>query len=231
VLGRRNQKMTLVAMAQPPFIISPSLFGADSADLQLALDQIKSVGARRLHCDIMDGHFVPNLAFSPRTIKDIRPRTDLYLDVHLMTEKPEQYIGDLKGAGADCISFHIEACVHANRLARQIRSLGCEVGISLVPSTPIVAIDELLPDVDQVLLMSVNPGFFDEDFIPSCVDRIAALALRRRERSLGYRIVVDGGISRETAGSVRAAGADVAIVGRAFFAADDRLAEMAALLA
>lgn len=218
-------------MAQPPSIISPSLLGADSTNLQWALDEIKSTGALRIHCDIMDGHFVPSLGFSPKTIKDIRPHTDLYLDVHLMTENPEQYVGDLKGAGADCITFHIEACVHANRLARQIRMAGCEVGISLVPSTPLLAIDELLPEVDQILLMSVNPGFSDEDFIPSSVERIAALVRRRQERSLSYRIVVDGGISRDTVGMVRSAGADVAIVGRALFAAEDMRAEMASLFA
>jgi ribulose-phosphate 3-epimerase len=219
-------------MAESPSIISPSLLAADTADLASALVEIEVLGGiERLHCDIMDGHFVPNLALSPRTVRDIRSRTRLFLDVHLMTERPEQYFEQLTEAGADCISFHLEATVHANRLARLVRAAGVEVGIAIAPSTPVAALDELLPMVDQVMVMSVNPGFFDEEFLPSCLPRIAALSERRRERSLGFRIVVDGGIGRRTAASVRASGADVIVVGREFFAAADKAAELGALLA
>lgn len=218
-------------MAQQIPIIAPSLLGADFAEIDRGLEQIKSSGAQWIHCDIMDGHFVPNLSFSPKMIRDIRPRTDLVLDVHLMTETPEQYIEALSGAGADAITFHIEACVHAHRLVRRIRELGCQAGISLVPSTPIAVLDELLPEVDQVLVMSVNPGFNDEGFIPSSLRRISDLA-QKREAGIGnFRIVVDGGVTRDTARDISAAGADVLVVGRAFFAAADKSAEVAMLAA
>jgi ribulose-phosphate 3-epimerase len=205
----------------PRPLIAPSILSADFSELGSAVDAVGRSGADWVHLDVMDGRFVPNLTFGPKMVSDLRGRTGLPFDVHLMTEKPEDLVGSFAAAGADYLTFHIEACTHAHRLVQAIRGLGKKPGISLVPSTPADAVAELLGDVDQVLVMTVNPGFGGQEIIARCLEKVRRLAELRRERGASFLISVDGGVNESTAPAVRAAGADVLIAGSAFFAAAD----------
>jgi len=202
-------------------IIAPSILSADFSCPKEALMLIESSGAEWTHLDIMDGHFVPNLSFGPKMVKDLRPLSRSIFDVHLMTSNPEMLLPDFLQAGADYITFHIEAVVHADRLVGMIRDKGKKVGISLVPSTPLSALEEILPLVDQVLVMTVNPGFGGQKIISYCIEKIKKLKKIREERRLAFLIAADGGINEKTAQLVRDAGADVIIAGSAFFEAQD----------
>ena len=202
-------------------IIAPSILSADFSCPGEALALIASSGAEWTHLDIMDGHFVPNLSFGPKMVKDLRPLSKSIFDVHLMTANPERLLSDFVQAGADYITFHIETVVHADRLINAIRDSGKKAGISVVPSTPLSVIEEILPLVDQVLVMTVNPGFGGQKLIPYCVEKIRRLKKLREERHMSFLIAADGGINEETAPSIRAAGVDVIIAGSAFFEADD----------
>lgn len=202
-------------------IVAPSLLAADFADTGNALKCIEESGAPWVHLDVMDGVFVPNLTFGSKMVSDLRTRSSLLFDAHLMTIHPESLVDGFIEAGADSITFHIEACVHAHRLVDRIHGGKKKAGISLVPSTPVSVILEVLHQVDLVLVMTVNPGFGGQSLIPRCVDKVAEIAEFRQREGLQFDIVVDGGIKLSTASDVLAAGADVLVMGSAFFESKD----------
>lgn len=207
---------------QQTLIVAPSVLSADFADIQHDLKTIASSGAAWVHLDVMDGQFVPNITFGHKFITDIRKHSELIFDTHLMIEHPEDHIEQFARAGSDYITFHIETAVHAHRLIQQIHQLGKKAGISIVPSTPVVLIEELLCEVDLVLVMTVNPGYGGQKLIPACLDKVRRLAeLREQNSSYEYLIAVDGGIGDATIGSAKEAGIDVAVAGSAFFSSDD----------
>ena len=202
-------------------LCAPSILAADFCKIGEEIDLIKSSGGDWVHLDVMDGFFVPEITFGAQMVKQIRPRTDLVLDVHLMVEKPENKIPSFIAAGADYITFHIEAIVHAHRLIQIIKEGGVKAGISLVPSTPISYVKELLPFVDQVLIMTVNPGYGGQKLIPESLQKVTELVRLREENGYDYLISVDGGINQSTIRTAAEAGIDVFVAGSAFFGADD----------
>ena len=202
--------------------IAPSILSADFAQLGAEVGAIAAAGADYVHVDVMDGHFVPNLTIGPRVVKALRPHAKLPFDVHLMIAPVDPYVAEFAAAGADIITFHPEAGAHPHRTVQLIKSLGKKAGLSLNPGTPLSVIDWLLPEIDLVLVMSVNPGFGGQKFIESSLGKIKEL--RRRfdavSESQGGRPIdleVDGGINTETAKRVVAAGADVLVAGTATF--------------
>lgn len=199
-------------------LFSPSLLSADFARLGEAVSFINQQGGDLIHIDVMDGTFVPPITIGQQVVSALRPHSDLPFDVHLMTEHPETLVDGFAESGADYITFHHEACIHSHRLVSHIHDLGKKAGISIVPSTPVSAISELLPFVDLVLVMTVNPGFGGQKLIPQCVDKIALLDQIRKEKRYNYLISVDGGINQNTVQSVITAGVDVVVSGSAFFA-------------
>jgi ribulose-phosphate 3-epimerase len=193
---------------------------------------IERAGADLVHVDVMDGRFVPNLTIGPLVVEAVRRATSLPLDVHLMIVEPEKYIGDFAKAGAAIITVHQETCPHLHRTLQQIRAAGAKPSVVLNPSTPLSAIEEVLGDVEQVLLMSVNPGFGGQAFIPATVDKVRRLRAMLDGRGLGQvDIEVDGGINADTAKQVVAAGATVLVAGNAVFKSPDYAAAIAALRA
>jgi ribulose-phosphate 3-epimerase len=210
-------------------IVAPSILSGDFSDVASDIGRIEESGADWIHLDVMDGSFVPNITFGPKMVADIRARTRLPLDVHLMIDDPGRYVRAFVDAGADYVTFHIEAAVHAHRVVQQIRSAGAKPGVALVPSTPASAVDELLDEVEMILVMTVNPGFGGQSLIPRTVEKLASIAARRRELGATFLLEVDGGINPETAALVRAAGCDVLVSGSAFFAADDAASYCTAL--
>lgn len=205
--------------------IAPSILSADFAKLGQEVVEVERGGADWLHVDVMDGHFVPNITFGALVMGAIAPLTKLPLDVHLMIENPERYIPDFAKAGAHIITVHQEACVHLHRVLHMIKEHGVKAGVALNPATPVSSIREVLEDVDLVLVMTVNPGFGGQAFIPSTLRKIKELKELREELGLkNLRIEVDGGISAATAPLVTQAGADVLVAGNAVFGRSDRSA-------
>ncbi|MGI5069959.1 ribulose-phosphate 3-epimerase [Treponema pectinovorum] len=198
-------------------ILSPSLLSADFSDLSKAIKFCEEKKAGFIHIDVMDGHFVPQISYGQPVIKSIKKLTSLPFDVHLMVERPEECVESFAESGADWITFHQEATVHIDRLISRIHQLGKKAGISVVPSTPISAIENVLPLVDLVLVMSVNPGFGGQKFIPYCLEKVCLLDSMRKEKKYNYLISVDGGINEQNVQSVLEAGADVVVSGSAFF--------------
>ncbi len=215
-----------------PVRIAPSILSADFGALAADVQRAAAAGADWIHVDVMDGHFVPNITIGPAVTRAVRQATDLPVDVHLMIEAPERYIGAFAQAGADWITVHQETCPHLHRVVQGIREAGARPGVALNPSTPVETLREAVAWVDLVLVMTVNPGFGGQSFIPRSVDK-----LRRLKRLLGeegrdgeVEIQVDGGIDPSTAPAVVAAGANVLVAGSALFGATDPLGEAMARL-
>jgi ribulose-phosphate 3-epimerase len=204
-----------------PIRIAPSILSADFAKLGDEVRAIEQAGADWVHVDVMDGHFVPNITIGPLVVKAVKKSTQLPLDVHLMIESPDRYVKDFVDAGARTVGVHVETCPHLHRSIQTIREAGARASVTLNPATPVASIEPVLGDVDQVLLMSVNPGFGGQSFIESTIGKIETLRGWIDERGLDVDLQVDGGIKPSTIGACAAAGADAFVAGTAVFGEDD----------
>jgi ribulose-phosphate 3-epimerase len=205
--------------------LAPSILSADFARLGEQIAEVARAGADYIHVDVMDGHFVPNITIGAPVVASIRRVTSLPLDVHLMIEHPERYISDFVKAGADIITVHVEASPHLNGTIRLIKELGARAGVSLNPPTPLSAVDEFIHDVDLVLIMSVNPGFGGQSFIPETLPRIANMRKIIDSRKPGIELEVDGGINADNAPDIVEAGADVLVAGNSVFRAEEGISQ------
>lgn len=216
-------------MSRSPLRIAPSILSADFARLAEEIAHVERSGADWLHVDVMDGHFVPNLTVGPPIVESIRKVTKLPLDVHLMMTNPDQFIDEFASAGADYLTVHVETCPHLHRTVQLIKQKGVKAGVTLNPATALSTVEEILPEADLLLIMSVNPGFGGQQFIPAVLDKIRrarTLIEQTRSRAL---LEVDGGVKPSNAAEVIRAGADVLVAGSAIFAAPDYAAAIAAL--
>src|SRR5690625_1687469 len=202
--------------------IAPSILSADFSQLGAEIKDVEQGGADYIHVDVMDGHFVPNITIGPLIVDAIKPTTDLPLDVHLMIENPEHYIQDFAEAGADVISVHQETCTHLHRTIQQIKSYDVKAGVALNPATPVNLLKEILHELDLIVIMTVNPGFGGQAFIPEMVGKIKQLDQWRREKGLSFVIEIDGGVNVNTAKLCTDAGADILVAGSAVFDKEDR---------
>ncbi|MBI5199426.1 MAG: ribulose-phosphate 3-epimerase [Nitrospirae bacterium] len=201
--------------------IAPSILSADFSRLGEEVKKVQSAGADLIHIDVMDGHFVPNITVGPFIVKALRKVTNLPLDVHLMISNPEKYIDEFGKAGANILTVHVETCPHLHRIIHTVKRMGIEIGVSLNPATPLTTLEHILEDLDMVLLMSVNPGWSGQDFIPQIIPKIKRL--REMIDKCGYKvsIEVDGGVKVDNAHKVASAGADILVMGSAIFETKD----------
>ncbi len=202
-------------------IIAPSILSADFSKLGEEVQAAEAAGADWIHVDVMDGHFVPNITMGPLIVKAVKKVTTLPVDVHLMIENADLFIREFADAGADLISVHAEACIHLNRAIHLIRECGSLAGVALNPATPLSAISWVLEDIDLAVLMSVNPGFGGQSFIPNTLDKISALRRIFKDKGLDTHILVDGGVNNKTITRISNAGADVFVAGSAVFGRPD----------
>ena len=209
--------------------IAPSILAADFSRLGEQIRAVQKGGASMIHVDVMDGHFVPNLTVGIPVVKSLRKATDLVLDCHLMIENADRYVTEFVEAGADMVSVHQEACPHLHRTLTVIRAAGASPGVVLNPATPVQTLDEVLEMVDYVLVMSVNPGFGGQQFIPFVLDKVRRLRALRAERALSFRIEIDGGINSGNIGDAARAGCDIIVAGTSVFSGPDPAEAVAAL--
>lgn len=201
--------------------LAPSILSADFSRLAEQVNEIEKAGAHLIHVDVMDGHFVPNITFGAPVMKSLLGKTGIPFDVHLMIENPDMYIADFVTENTEYITVHQEACVHLHRTIQNIRSHGVRAGVSINPATPVCMIEEVLSDVDMVLVMSVNPGFGGQKFIPSALDKIRTLDSIRKERNLDFVIEIDGGAGTDNIDEILAAGTDIVVAGSSVFKKGD----------
>ena len=205
-------------------ILAPSILSADFARLAEQVAEVKAGGAGMVHVDVMDGHFVPNITLGPPIVKSLRKATDLPLDCHLMIENADRWVDAFVDAGAGWVSVHVEAVPHLERTVAHLKSRGAKAGVAINPATPLVALEEILPELDYVLVMSVNPGFGGQTFIPSTLDKIRRLRSQVQARGLHTRIEVDGGVDASNVARVVEAGAEIVVAGNAVFGQGDAAA-------
>ena len=223
--GRYERSMT------HPIRIAPSILAADFGRLGAEIEAVEKAGADLIHVDVMDGHFVPNLTLGPAVVAGIRPFTRLELDVHLMIEEPWKYLEDFARAGSDSITVHVEACPDPVDTIEKIHALGKRAGIVMSPPTPVEEVEPFVGLVERVLVMSVNPGFGGQSFMPEVLSKTRALARWRHERGLSYDIEIDGGIKEANSGEVAAAGAETLVAGSAVFGAENYAGRIAGIRA
>ena len=201
--------------------LAPSILSADFGHLAEDVKKIEEGGADYIHVDVMDGHFVPNISFGAPVMKCLNGKTNLPYDVHLMIENPDRYIEDFVTDKTEYITVHQEACVHLHRTVQNIKSMGIKAGVSINPATPVSTLECILPDVDLVLIMSVNPGFGGQKFIPGALEKVRKLAEIKKAQNLGFAIEIDGGTTLENIKEVVDAGVEIAVAGSAVFKAED----------
>lgn len=202
-------------------ILAPSILSADFSALGKAADDVEKGGAKLLHIDVMDGHFVPNISFGAPVMKSLLGKTNVPFDVHLMIEDPDKYIEDFVTDNTEYITVHQEACIHLHRTLQHIRGTGVKCGVSLNPATPLCMIEDVLGDVDMVLIMSVNPGFGGQKLIPHALEKIRTLDKIRKESGYGFKIEIDGGVTIDNVRTVADAGTDIIVAGSAVYGAPD----------